>query len=180
MSKFTTEVSGRRIWIVGNTYPVRQILNDAGCTFDWDRKQYYIGSSKAAKIAAVIEKLNNSEPPKEDLSSNRVYSKVKYKGKQYYCIAEGKDRFRLTVLDGSISFWADRSLCEVIKTYQVQTRFGGYGRGQVEVYTTLGSISRFIEQQKNPDTARGECTECGSWGPRGEPCKDCGGEGNYY
>ena len=39
--------------------------------------------------------------------------------------------------------------------------------------------ARFRDRQADPATRRGPCTECGAWGPSGEPCRECGGEGSH-
>lgn len=145
---FGTEKVGRRIYVTGNTFPIKDKLSG-------------IGTSKADALYALLNSLEGKEAPKEDLSNKRLFGKVNYKGRNYYVIAEGQDRLRLTVLDGSIDFWADRSLCELVKRYEVRTRFGGYGRGQVEMYTTLASIREFISESKQADKqiAAGEIPE---------------------
>lgn len=146
-----TEKLGTRVYVTGNTYPIKAELKSAGCHWDGDRKLWWIGAAKAESIAAIVGGMNGKEAPKEDLDGKRIYAKVSYKGRNYYVIAEGTEKVRLTVLDGSIDFWADRGLCELVKRYEVRTRFGGYGRGQVEVYQTLGSMRRFIAESRQAD-----------------------------
>ena len=173
-----TEKIGARIYVTGNTFAIKQQLKDAGCHWDGERKQWWIGAAKAAAISQLVAATDGKEVA-EDLSRCRVYGKVQYKGRTYYVIAQGQERLRLTVLDGSISFWAAAGECEWVKRYEPRTRFAGYRRGQVTEYQTLGDLQHFVKAQKNPDTRRGECTECGSWGPSGEACSECGGEGHY-
>lgn len=166
-----TETIGRRIYITGNTFPLKEALKSAGCQWDSERRQWWIGAGKQAEIDAII----SAPPPKEDLSTKRLYGKAQYKGREYYMLGESQTgKYRLTVLDGSIDFWADKAQCTVTKTYQARER---RWRGKVvgTDYTTLASIRRFIAQQKNPATAREQCNECGSWKNAGEDCRDCGG-----
>jgi hypothetical protein len=159
-----TEKVGTRVYVVGNTFAIKDRLKSAGCHWDGERKQWWIGAAKADKITSIVGGLDGKEI-KEDFSNSRLYGKVEYKGRSYYVLAVGQDRLRLTVLDSSIVFWAAVSECKWTKRYEVRTRFGGYGRGQIEVYTTLGSIREFIETQKQ-EKASGKpaCAECGKHG----------------
>ena len=171
------EINGRRAYVLGDTFAIKDRLKEAGCKWDPDRRAWYIGAAKAA----AIEKLIGEPAPPEDLSQARVFGKAEYKGRAYYVIATSKDgsKHRLTVLDGSIVFWADATACKWTKTYEPKQRFGGYGRGTITQHQTLGSLRRFVERQKNPTTRTGECTECGHRGPMGQSCSECGGEGSY-
>lgn len=182
-----TEQIGRRIYVTGNTYEIKNKLKDIGCKFDPDRKQWWIGSSKKSEVEAVVNNLDGKEI-KEDLSKKEVYGKVQYKSKSgrvgtYYVIAQGKGRLRLTNLDGSIDFWVDEAVCKWAKRYEAR-----YDSWQDrDVYQTLGGIKRFVEEIKDR-TERGltpvadypgkECPCCGS-----EPlnsnlyCWECGYQG---
>jgi hypothetical protein len=121
----------------------------------------------------------------------RLAGKVKYKGRIWYLASS----IRLTALgsphqahlvglprpDGTYTeFWVDSQLCEPVKTYHPRQVWDGRPRvfnRTITQYTTLGSIADFIRQQQDPATARGQCVECGHWGPSGEPCSGCCGEG---
>lgn len=177
-----TEKVGSRVYITGNTYNVKDRIKSelglSGSNFDRDRKQWWVGAEKAEAAEKLVGELNGQEAPKEDLSSKPLKGKAKYKNRSYYVLNETATRLHLTVLDGSIDFWADTAACQWEKRYQSREQ---HWRGKVvgTSHTTLNSIREFIEQQKNPDTRIGECTECGARGPAGESCRDCGGEGNY-
>lgn len=54
----STEKVGSRIYVMGNTYPVRERLKRAGCHWDGDRQQWWIGAAKAAAIEAIVGKLD--------------------------------------------------------------------------------------------------------------------------
>lgn len=150
-----TEKVGTRIYVTGNTFAIKSELKAAGCHWDADRKQWWIGAAKADAIAAIVGRLDGQEAPKEDLADKRVYAKVAYKGRQYYVIGESGDRCRLTVLDASIDFWASKSDCDLVKEYQGREQWDGrrYSGRTVTVYTTLGSLRRFIEQRKRDEKA---------------------------
>jgi hypothetical protein len=188
----STDRTKTRVYVTGDTYPIKDRLKQAGCHWDSERSQWWIGVAKAGLIQQLVKEANapsqDSTPtptsanrPKEDLDGARVHAKVEYKGRTYYQVAETKDgsRLRLVTLDGKVDFWADRSACKTIRTYPPREVRQGYSRYYRTEYTTIGSIRRFVEQQKDPATRRGECTECGAWGPSGEPCSECGGEGSY-
>lgn len=165
----STEKVGRRVYVIGNTFPIKSRLKEAGCKFDPDRKQWWIGSTKADKIERIVGKLDGQEveQDKSELSDRRCDGKVEYKGRTYYVIgrSDRKGKLWLTVLDCSIDFWAAESECRWVKRYQPQQRWGGYGRGQVEVYQTVGRIRDFVEQEKRA-RSRNEpvCGECGKSG----------------
>lgn len=171
-----TEIVGRRVYVLGNTYPIKSQLREAGCSWDGDRKQWWIGTSKREELEALLAGLNGQEAPREDLSTKSVYGKAEYNSRTYYVIAETQERLRLVTLDGAVDFWKPVGECRWTKRYQARTE--GRGRYTREVYQTLGGIRRFIEQQRDPETAIGRCVECDSSGPVGRICKECH-EGTY-
>lgn len=147
--QISTETVGARVYVTGNTFAIKNELKAAGCHWDGDRKQWWIGKAKQADIAAIVGKLDGKEAPKQDLADSRVYAKVSYKGRTYFVIAEGTERVRLTVLDGSIDFWAVKAECNLIREYQGREVWDGRrGNGTVTRYTTLGSLRAFITQRK--------------------------------
>lgn len=152
----TTEKVGTRVYVTGNTFSVKDQLKDAGCHWDGERKQWWIGAVKAESISKIVSEIATAPPVKEDLSTLRLQGQVIYKSRKYYVIGGNADRCRLTVLDASIDFWADRSDCEFVKTYQPREV---YGR---TVYTTLQSIRSYISQMKRVESGEVEgCAECG-------------------
>lgn len=147
------QIEGRRIYLVGNTFPIKDKIKSLGAHWDNDRKAWWIGSQSKAEVEALV-----SAAPKQGeyvptplADSSRVFGKAEYKGRTYFVVADGRERFRLTTLDAKIDFWAKRDECRWIKTYTPRTRFGGYGRGQVEVYTTLGSLREFVAESRAAD-----------------------------
>ena len=148
-----TEKVGTRIYVAGNTYAVKDQLKQAGCHWDGDRKQWWIGAAKAAAIASLVSGISAAPAAPENLDDCRVYAKVDYKGRQYYVIGESTDRCRLTVLDGSIDFWSDKSACDLIKEYQPREVWDGrrYSGKTVTRYTTLGGIRNFVAAAKQAD-----------------------------
>lgn len=165
----TLQREGKRVYFNGDTYAAKDQIKAMGGHWDTNRRAWWVGSAKLADA----EKLANAEiaPQAKDLSKSRVYAKVKYKGRQYYVIAEAHNvgLARLTVLDGSLDFWADMSACEVVKAYHPREY-----RGHT-TYTTLGGIKAFIESQKGAEQ-RGEqaCCECGKFGKLHHDLEDGG------
>lgn len=149
-----TEKVGTRVYVTGNTYAVKSALKDAGCHWDGDRKQWWIGAVKADAISKIVGGLADGPAPKEDMHAKNVYAKVEYKGRQYYVIARSDktSKFWLTVLDGSIDFWAAMSDCKVVKTYQGREN---YRSGRVE-YQTLGSMHRYVQGLKSGEIKKDE------------------------
>lgn len=149
----STEKVGQRIYVAGNTYAVKDRLKQAGCHWDGDRKQWWIGAAKASQIESIVGSLDGAPAPKEDLGDRRVYAQVEYKGRKYYVIGESGDRRRLTVLDASIDFWAEKSACKLVKEYQPRQVWDGrrYSGKTVMQYQTLGGLRRFIERSRAAD-----------------------------
>lgn len=148
-----TEKVGTRIYVTGNTYSVKDQLKQAGCHWDGERKQWWIGPTKAEAIASLVSGIVAAPASPKNLDDCRVYAKVSYKGRQYYVIGESADRCRLTVLDGSIDFWCDKSACDLIKEYQPRQVWDGrrYSGKTVTRYTTLGGIRDFIAQSRRDE-----------------------------
>jgi len=155
-----TEKVGARIYVVGNTYAIKDRLKGAGCHWDGGRKQWWIGAAKADKISGIVGQLDGQEV-KEDLADSPVYGKVEYKGRTYYVIAQSErtGKLRLTVLDGGIDFWAAADQCRWVKQYEAREERGAYGRGTGRYSRqTLGGFRNFIRQRKRDESAvsRGE------------------------
>lgn len=150
-----TEKVGARIYVTGNTFAVKDRLKAAGCHWDGERKQWWIGVAKADKISGIVGQLDGAEAPKESLDDRRVYAKVQYKGRTYYVVGESGDRCRLTVLDGSLDFWTDKSACSLLKEYTPREVWDGrrYSGKTVTQYTTLGSLRDFIADCREADKA---------------------------
>jgi hypothetical protein len=194
-----TEKVGSRIYIAGNTYSVKDRLKSAGCHWDGERKQWWIGTAKAAKIESIVGKLDGAEV-KQNLDEASVYGKVSYVSKSgkagtYFVIGSsnknGSNRLRLTNLAGSIDFWVDDSAVKWIKRYEGRdVGFRGYGNpaNNTVEYQTLGGLRRFVESAKNetpeqrsdrrPSSDHVRCCHCNQWTPEGDDwCMACGRAG---
>jgi hypothetical protein len=148
-----TERVGARVYVTGNTYEIRGQLKNAGCHWDGDRKAWWIGAAKASELESLIAGLGSapaaaqSSEQREDVSGRPVYGKVEYKGRAYYVIgiSQRTGKLWLTVLDGSINFWAAETACRWTKTYEPREY-----RGRRE-HQTLGGLRRFIERSREAD-----------------------------
>lgn len=146
-----TEKVGSRIYVCGNTFAIKSQLKDAGCHWDGDRKQWWIGAAKAASIASIVGQLYGKtiEPAKSELADRPCTGKVEYKGRTYYVIghSEKTAKLWLTVLDCSIDFWAAVSECKIIKRYESRE---DYRTGRT-AHQTVGGIRRFIDKSKRDE-----------------------------
>lgn len=141
----STQKVGRRIYVTGNTYAIKGELKAAGCSWDANRKQWWIGSTKAKQIEAIVGRLDGKDatPSKQDLADHRCDGKVKYKGRMYFVIGRSQKtgKLWLTVLDCSIDFWAAESDCVWVKHYSNDSDYRDH--------QTVGKIRRFIERNKS-------------------------------
>lgn len=163
----TLEKAGARVYLNGNTFPVKAEIKAMGGHWDGDRKAWWVGAAKHGEAEALAARLNSapvSDNGRKVGPDSKVVAKAMYKGRSYYVLwmgrcQSGAEKAHLTVLDGSIDFWADMAACEITKRYSPREY-----RGQTQ-YTTLGSIKRFIDGLKD-DKANGRevCAECGRSG----------------
>jgi hypothetical protein len=162
------ECQGQRIYLLGNTFPhkerIKSELHLDGKNFDSERRAWWVGAGKRDQAEKLVQELNSAPAPASTVGDDtRVLAKVGYKGRNYYVIAESGTRARLTVLDGSISFWADKANCNLLKEYHPREERGAYGKttGRL-VYQTLGSIKNFIDKQKQArESGAPVCSACG-------------------
>lgn len=191
MIGITTE--GRRTYITGNTYAIKDQLRAIGAHWDGDRKAWW--TSKKEEAAQLVAKLAaapapaNAAPEVAAPYDGEVKGKAEYKGRKYYVrwngmTKKGTEAFRLVTLDGKIDFWADASACQWVKHYDKK---GAYGKidehyGQ---YPTLAGILRFIARDKRETAETGiDCWMCRREAERGnldrhlhDGCDVCGAEG---
>lgn len=158
----TLQVEKARIYFIGNTFPMKDKIKAIGGHWDGDRKAWWVGSAKADAAkklvdgTASVSASENASDGKKVADDAKVIAKANYKGRTYYVLwmgrcQSGAEKARLTVLDGSIDFWVDLSLVEITKRYEPRRKFAGYGRGEVDVYQTLGGLRRFMEKLKRGD-----------------------------
>lgn len=166
------QTEGRRTYITGDTYPVRDRIRAIGAKWDATRKAWWTG--KRAEAETLVAELNETAPapaaeerssdasnaPRDGLDSV-VAGRAEYKGKTYY-VAGRIDRGRthwddevapvttrdgakvlLYFRDGSRQFWAPLEAVRFLR---------GYSRPQ-----TIRSLRDYAEQAKTHGTAECRC-----------------------
>lgn len=153
---------GRRIYLEGNTYPVRDAIRDLGATWDGDSKRWWVGAAKREAAAALVAKLNTTSPSRGTATDGEkldpeapIAGRATYRGKDYLLVAQGtspdgRPYAKLAYRDGSRVFWA-ASAAEVSVTKRYRT-----GRDAHPV--TLRSLQAFAERRVR-ERATGVC-EC--------------------
>jgi hypothetical protein len=175
----TLEKVGSRVYVTGDSYAIKDRLKSAGCHWDGDRRQWWIGTAKAPAVESILNAKSEpaDEPKGEDPDRITLIGKAIYKGRNYYVrwlgeCKSGDRKARLVTLDGKIDFWADANEVQVIKRYEA--REFGYGRYKRSEPMTLGSIQRFVERQKREESRPGYVKPevCGECGRPGELVRD--------
>ena len=106
----------RRLYLSGNTFPIKNQLKDHGAKWDADRRMWWVGIAKRSVIEALLDKAT----PKVEaaysagLKETPVLGTAAYKGRSYFVLWHGTTKrgtvaFRLSFRDGSRDFWADAS-----------------------------------------------------------------------
>ena len=165
------QTEGRRTYIVGDTYPVRDRLRAIGAKWDAARKAWWTG--KRAEAEALVAELSTapasasqertsdaSKAPRDGLDSV-VAGRCEYKGKTYYVagrVARGRthwddevapvttrdgQKVLLYFRDGSSQFWAPWDAVEIAK---------GYSRPQ-----TIRRLREYAEQARTYGTDECRC-----------------------
>ena len=168
----TIERQGQRVYLVGDTYAVKDRIKAMGGHWDGERRAWWIGAAKAAEAQALVGGLASTpaaSPAKQDPSEIRLTGKGRYKGREYYAGAITRDGSRvrlLTLPDASgnyLDFWAPCAEVEEVKRYQPRERT--YRGHTTTEYTTLGGIARFVERERRNRAEGGAvCAECGKSG----------------
>lgn len=158
------EKQGQRIYLLGDTYGMKDQIKAMGGHWDADRRAWWVGTKKEAEARQLAE--GGAGPPtKQNPDDIRLTGKGRYKGRVYYAGSITRDgtRVRLLTLPDTkgeyLDFWAPCAEVEEIKRYAPREY-----RGRQE-YTTLGSIARFIEKERRA-RERGDpvCAACGKSG----------------
>lgn len=189
----TIESVGRRHYVRGNTYPIKDQLRAAGCKWDGAAKAWWTGKRDVAERFAGQAP---SSSPGSDRGADRpapgddqiVAARAIYKGRTYYVCGrtdrgrthwddqvsavETRDgsRVLLAFRDGSKSFWAPRAQVSIIKSYD---------RPQ-----TIGSLRAYAEQARSAGVGQIEdgyylrggevlASGCGECSRLGRMCRSC-------
>jgi hypothetical protein len=177
----TIQSEGRRHYLSGNTYPVRDRLKQLGAHWDAGRKAWWTGKREEAE--QLITTLNGQQAERERsegiaLDARVIRGRAEYKGKTYYLLVSGeKDGRRYAKLasrDGSLVFWASQEhigTLRILKEYREPTSIqslrdyaerakrGGGGRLQDGYYYS-----------RSGEVLASGCSECSALG---EMCRSC-------
>lgn len=166
----TIERQGQRVYLVGDTFAVKDQIKALGGHWDGERRAWWVGASKAVEAQALVHALATPQAAgtpkaKQDPNDIRLTGKGRYKGREYFAGSITRDGLKvrlLTLPDANgdyLDFWALCSEVEQTKTYSPREY-----RGRME-YTTLGSIARFVAHERHNRAEGGEvCAECGKSG----------------
>lgn len=183
----TIEQQGKRFYLRGNTYPIKDQLRAAGAKWDPDAKCWWTGKRETAEAivsGAAPDKSNTTQPileghavserPRETLANDtKIAGRAKYRGRDYILVWEGETgrghSAKLAFADGSSVFWTQYDQIEVTKRYQPRVY-----RGQ-EQPMTFGRLNRlredFSEQRKAEREAEQIVGERGPYSSRFEASK---------
>lgn len=175
------QTEGRRIYLAGNTFPIKSQIKSAGGHWDNDRKMWWIGTGKKEEIEKAISTGNSSAAAstvtvrQEETGENiKVKGKARYKGHIYFVVWSGTtsrgEAFKLAFRAGSKVFWADAAEVQWEKYYQERE-----WRGRKEGYPTIGSINSYAERMKTA----AKTSSYGDAGWMNNGCADCRQKGDW-
>lgn len=160
---------GRRTYLLGAPYGVRDQLKAAGAHWDSERKAWWLGSdSKARELAAQLEAV--PAEPEGLRDSDVLLGRGSYRGRPCLVLWVGETssgrRCKCASLDGQRLFWAAADEVSVEKRYQVREYRG------VPDPMTWGRLQRLREELAaaggDAEQARVDKAE------RDNACRSCG------
>lgn len=171
MARIVVEQKGRRFYLVGDTYSVKDQLKSAGCKWDAAERAWWTGKQEVA--AELVARLNgstngstngttngNSESLAKDARS--IKGKATYQGKTYLLLWSGTTKrgeaAKLAFRDGSKVFWADLAAVAITKTYREPVSLAQLDRWAQE-YRDAGGDAELVAERRAERSGR--CRECG-------------------
>jgi hypothetical protein len=178
MATMSTTTEGRRVYVAGDTYAWRDRLRSAGCHWDGDRKQWWIGVGKVAAIAGIVAQATSTTEDPTSRSDTpdqnaRVKARASYKGQNYYVLAETRDGGKrlLAARNGQFQFWAATGVTTIVKAYGRHD-----DRTHRTEYPTLGGLmAKAARWRQMSDAERAEAREDSDARAHGEQCPCSGG-----
>lgn len=176
------EKAGRRHYLVGDTFAIKDRIKAAGGHWDGDKRAWWIGNAEKALEVAGHSSSASSErqaPPTSQLAEDdKIAGKASYKGREYIMVWEGTtsrgQACKLAFADGSKVFWAGAGEYQVTKRYEA--RRSSY-RGRHDEPMTFGRLKALRAKYARaraegnddgvPNGQRYECEECGEYVTRG-------------
>lgn len=141
---------GRRHYLIGNTYPIKDALRSVGAKWDPDRKAWWTGKREVAE--SVVARGAEQNPEREDPSGldTKVIGRATHNGKSYYVIWSGETKrgyaAKLCFRDGSKVFWADGNSIQIVKSYAEPK--------------TIRSLQEFAKRRQQEDAGERQCPVC--------------------
>jgi len=160
---------GRRHYLRGDTYPLKDALRAAGCKWDADAKAWWTGKRETAE--SIVEQVATHDSAAESAPERTapglgavVAGRVTYKGRTYYLagrvvrgrthyddvvsVVESRDGSRVLLYfrDGSSQFWAAADAVQVVRRYQRPT--------------TIERLREFAAEQRGIERGEVECPVC--------------------
>jgi hypothetical protein len=178
----TVERVGRRSYLRGNTFAVKDAIRAAGGHWDADQRAWWVSKAEVAAELAGKAAAPASQPDSsgaEKLSDDtRVLGKARYQGREYLLLWEGTTKrgpaAKLAFRDGSKAFWASHGEYEITKRYESRERYGRtehmtIGRLELlrERYAAAAKSGRISDSGRVLGT-RYECSECGEYVTAGD------------
>ena len=126
----TIKKEGRRYYLIGNTYAIRDRLKAAGCHWDPGRRAWWTGDRAVAECF-TDESESGAKANRESETvapQTPIIGRAKYRDREYYVLWEGWTRrggraAKLAFRDGSRVFWADGGEYSLIKRYDMPITF---------------------------------------------------------
>lgn len=143
----TIESRGRRHYLRGNTYAIRDALRSAGAHWDRDERAWWTGQRDVAErfVAASSDAAPDSRPVESLSPDSEIVGKARYQGREYLLVWIGETRrgraAKLAYRDGSRVFWASASDVQITRTYQSREC-----RGRRQPGMTLGRLTQLREE----------------------------------
>lgn len=176
---------GRRHYITGNTYPIKDQLRSAGAKWDAERKAWWTGKREVAEqfVSASVGVVHQDAPERPAAApsngapgeSATVAGKATYKGRTYYIagrVARGRtswddrvdavtsrdgSRVLLYFRDGSSQFWASRADVQIGKVYDRPQTIARLQAFAAEARAAGGADAAIADRAEKS----GRCRGCG-------------------
>lgn len=162
------QTEGRRHYLAGNTYPIRDRLRAAGAKWDPDRRMWWTGKKEVAEQivaeAGQVQEQNHERERTEgvDKRARVIKGKARYKGRTYLVLFNGQTKrgpaAKLCFRDGSNVFWADGSAVEITKIYREPLSIARLDELAAE-YREHGGDSEAVAEARAEKSGR--CRGCG-------------------
>lgn len=151
----TIQSEGRRHYLIGDTYSIKDRLRTAGAHWDTERKAWWTSKREVADrfvTEASAQQQARSEKERAEgikTSDSVIRGRALYQGKVYYVLAHGEKNGRkyakLAFRDGSRVFWArDGEPVQILKRY--------------EEPTSIDALRKYAEKAKQREEAEHGCS----------------------